>query len=244
MAGPEVMLIMTVASTAFEVIGGFQAASAAEAQAQQQQQIYEMQAQQAKDVAERNALIAKDQAAYDAEQFAIQINEEQALAQRQFINERRRTRITQSNLTNVVGASGGGVADPTVIDIVGDLAGEGDYAANVAMYQGNSAEALLKAQTALRLYEGEQIAQQELYQGKTNADMLTYQGQSAVYQGKIQAQQARIGAIGAGLKGAANAYSLNAKYAPSSYTTGGTYSSPSTNYGGQSVGTYQKPYGT
>ena len=203
--------LISVASTAFSFFGGMQEASAAEAQAKQQQAIYNMQAQQAQVVAERNALIMEDQAKYEAAQMEAQGKSEQATAQRAAIEERRRKRVVQSKAQMLSASSGAGALDPGALDIVGDLEGEGEYNALAALYSGESAASALRSGATLRRYEGTEGAKMTRYGGLAEAQLLKYQGDVARSQGKMQASQARMSAYGSLAKGAT---SLSSKYAP------------------------------
>lgn len=90
----------------------------------------------------------------EAAQYEEQSLVEFATAQRAAEEEKRKSRILQSRAIAVAGSSGGGVSDPTVVDIVSDLAGEGAYRAAVATYEGaQRAEGARKAAAAAR-YEG------------------------------------------------------------------------------------------
>src|SRR3990167_7183980 len=110
--GPELALVMSVASTAFQVVGGFQDAANAKASAQAQQNIYNMQAQQAQAVAERNATMQQDQANYDAANMEAQGKSAAATAQRAAMMEQQKKRLAQSRAQAVGAASGAGALDP------------------------------------------------------------------------------------------------------------------------------------
>lgn len=80
---------------------------------------------------------ANREAKYQAAQLDIAAGQEQASAQRRAEQERRKSRVIQSRALAVAGASGGGVSDVTVLDIVSDIASEGAYRAEVARYEGD-----------------------------------------------------------------------------------------------------------
>jgi hypothetical protein len=61
-----------------------------------------------------------------------------AESQRQAIVERRRAQQLMSRARAVAGASGAGVSDPTVANIITDIATEGEYAALSALASGNA----------------------------------------------------------------------------------------------------------
>ncbi|MGA0595602.1 hypothetical protein [Enterovirga sp. CN4-39] len=62
--------------------------------------------------------------------------EKQAAAQRQAITEGRKTDLVLSRTQALAAASGGGATDPTVLDIMGDAAGQGAYNSAAAIYEG------------------------------------------------------------------------------------------------------------
>lgn len=59
-------------------------------------------------------------------------------SQRQAIVERKRAQYLMSRARAVAGASGAGVSDPTVTDILTDIETEGEYAALSALASGNA----------------------------------------------------------------------------------------------------------
>ena len=227
--------VLTGLGAAFTLFSGMQQAKAQEAQAQRQQQIAQQQAEQTALVAERNALIIRDQDKYTAARLKEKGGAERATSQRKFIEERRQNKLVQSRAKAVAGASGGGVGDPTALDIYGGIAAEGEFAAQTALFEGESAASLLSSQAALALYEGEQRAVMTEFGGEQQADLIRYQGETALFEGKQAASNTRIAAIGSAV---VSAGSLSAKYAPTQ--TGGSYANPVQSYSGQSVGTYQR----
>lgn len=64
-------------------------------------------------------------------------NASQVEAQAQASNERRRAKIIRSRALAVAGASGAGVDDPTVSNILDDIEGEGEVRALNALYEGD-----------------------------------------------------------------------------------------------------------
>ncbi len=229
---------LTIAGTAVSLFSGMSQASAMEEQGRQQQAIAAMQAEQTALVAERNALTMRDQAVFKAEQLTTRAGQERASAQRAFLEQRRKTELAQSTARAVAGASGGGVGDPTVLNIQGGLAQEGAFAEDVALFEGESAASLLTSQAALALYEGETSAAMTEFGGAQEADLLRYQGDVARYSADISARSTRMSSIGKAASSVGGI--LMSKYAPGGTTTGGTYNSPAQNYSGQNVGTYRK----
>jgi hypothetical protein len=215
---------LTIASMALTAFSGMQQAAAAKEQGMQQQMIAHQQAEQTRLVAERNALIIRDQSKFQASQYKTKAGREQASAQREFLERRRQQRLSESRAVAVAGASGGGVGDPTVLNIIGDIAGEGDFAAQTALFEGDSAAHLLNTEAALAIYEGEQKAGMQEYQGASQAGLLEYQGDTARYNSKVAARNIKIGTAA---KIAGQGASMMSKYSPSSSTGyNGTFAAP------------------
>lgn len=87
-------------------------------------------------------------------QYEAQAGAERAASQRAAIEERRKARIMSGNAVAAAAASGGGVSDPTVGKIIGDIAGEGQYRAMMRMYEGNQQSNNLLAQAQATREEG------------------------------------------------------------------------------------------
>lgn len=62
--------------------------------------------------------------------------QERAKSQYAAQEQRRQAALVSSRARAVAGASGGGATDPTIVDITSELAGEGEYRALTAMYEG------------------------------------------------------------------------------------------------------------
>jgi len=213
---------MMAVGTVVSLFSGMQQASAIEQQGKQQQQIAAMQAEQTRLVAERNALIITDSAKHRAGQQTTLAGQERASSQRAFLEQRRQTALAVSRAKAVSGASGGGVGDPTSLDIYGGIVQEGEFGAQTALFEGESAASLLTSQAALTLYEGEQKAAMTHFSGSQQADLIQYQGDNALYSSKVSAKNTRTAAIG---KAAVSAGNMMAKYDPSTST--GSYSTGS-----------------
>ena len=61
-----------------------------------------------------------------------------AASQREALEERRQGELAASRALAVAAASGGGVSDPTVINLLTKAKGEGHYRARVALYEGEA----------------------------------------------------------------------------------------------------------
>lgn len=127
-------LAMTAVSTAISAYGNMKAGQAAASEG--------MAAQQA---ANYKAALAEQQA-----------GQKRATAQRASGEERRRERLVQSSLQARAAAGGGGASDPTVVSLAEDIAGEGEYRALTALYEGEEAARSLETTGALSRYTGEQ----------------------------------------------------------------------------------------
>jgi len=82
----------------------------------------------------------------NAEAVAIQQEREgkaiQAEAQREALNERKKASYAASRALAVSAASGAGVSNPTVQNILGDIEAEGDYRVLSSLYAGDTDAAL------------------------------------------------------------------------------------------------------
>lgn len=99
---------------------------------------------------------ARGAANYQAAQLQQQAGQERATSQRQAMEERRRARFAQSRLQALAAASGAGATDPTVIDLSGDIAAEGEYRALTALFGGEERARGLTMNAQARRYEGQQ----------------------------------------------------------------------------------------
>lgn len=79
---------------------------------------------------------ANANAKFQSAQLQQQAGQDRASAQRVAIEERRRGAIAQSNAQAASAASGGGATDPTVLNITGGLAKQGEYNALSALFSG------------------------------------------------------------------------------------------------------------
>lgn len=72
----------------------------------------------------------------EAEQLDAQAGLERATSQRSAIEERRQARLASSRGLAVAAASGGSVDDPSVLNALAGIEGEGEYRALSALYSG------------------------------------------------------------------------------------------------------------
>ena len=78
-----------------------------------------------------------------ANQLDVQAGLDRASSQRQAMEERRQSRLASSRALAVAAASGGGADDPTVVNAIAGIDGEGEYRALTRLYEGDQ-EALSK----------------------------------------------------------------------------------------------------
>lgn len=97
---------------------------------------------------------AKRAADYEAAQLDIRAKEEQAAAQREAEQLRRRKEVALSTLTANAAASGFTATDPTALQIADDIENYGTMQEQMAMYGGQSRRVGTEAQAEGRRYEG------------------------------------------------------------------------------------------
>lgn len=114
-------------------------------------------------------------AEYTAQQADAAAGQQQAAAQRQAAEERRKSQYAQSRALALAAASGD-ASSPGVVDIISDLAGEGEYRRLTAMYEGEDRARALRQQAASLRYGGA-VAYQA---GKTNATASILRGASSM----------------------------------------------------------------
>ena len=71
-----------------------------------------------------------------AAQLDVQAGAERAMSQRDAFEQRRQARLLSSRGLAVAAASGAGADDPTVVNALADIEGEGEYRALTALYNG------------------------------------------------------------------------------------------------------------
>ena len=86
----------------------------------------------AQQAAEFNALMLE----FSAREALRQGGQAKAISQRQAAEERRQGRIATSRALAVASASGAGVSDPTIVNLISRGEGEAHFRASVALYEG------------------------------------------------------------------------------------------------------------
>lgn len=192
-----VYVATSVAGTIFSAVSQQQAGREAEKATKRQA-----------DAAELNAQRQAEAAGFEAAQLEQIAGEETAIAQRRASEERRRGRLLESRAL-ALGAAGGGAGDPTVVNIISDLAGEGEYMAAVRIYEGEEA--------ARRARMG--AAGQRVTAGTAlEAGALTASGLRA--EGAARRSADTSAALGTIFSGAGRASSLYGRYGKISETPG------------------------
>lgn len=103
-------------------------------------------------------LSSRNAANYQAEQLDQAAGQQRAASQRAAYDETRRSTLLQSRAQAVAAASGGGASDPTVVDLVSRIAGEGSYRSQLALYQGSEAARALEGRADAARFQGKQAA--------------------------------------------------------------------------------------
>lgn len=83
---------------------------------------------------------------FQAAQLDAQAGLKRASSQREAINEKRQARLAMSRGLAVAAASGGGADDPTVVNALAGIEGEGEYRALTALYNGDQEAIGMEAQ--------------------------------------------------------------------------------------------------
>lgn len=178
------MEALLIASTAVSAVGSLvstqQSAAAAKSEGQASQALAE----------------------YNARQLRYKAGQERAVSQQRAIDERRQARLAGSRARAVAAASGGSATDPTVMDILAALRGEGEYNAQSALYEGDEAAKGLEAQANNAIAEGQ------------------YAAATGRYKAKAIKRAGYMETVGTVLEGGASFYD---KYWPEEETASGSY---------------------
>ena len=98
---------------------------------------------------------AQVEAQFEAAQLKQQAGQAEAAGTYAADEQVRQTALIQSKALAVAAANGGGVSDPTIVNLLSRNAGEGAYRAAVALYDGESRARSLNMQAASKIYEGQ-----------------------------------------------------------------------------------------
>ncbi len=80
----------------------------------------------------------KRQYEYQAAQYEVQAKEERAVAQQDALETARKKRLALSSAQAQAAASGFGAADPSVLDLMGEIAKYGTFEEQLTRYGGNA----------------------------------------------------------------------------------------------------------
>lgn len=105
--------------------------------------------------ARRTGEMRRTAAEFSAQQLEQQAGATIAAAQRNALDEQRQTKLVESRAIALAAAGGGSASDPTVINMVARISGEGAYRQMAAVYQGAEQARLLKLGAAAKRYEGD-----------------------------------------------------------------------------------------
>ncbi len=128
----------------------------------------------------------KEAREFEADQLETLAKQEFAASQREALEERRQANIQASRALAVAAASGAGAGDPTVIDIIANLQGEGAYRAGLALYEGEERQRLTQLEARERRFAGASAlaeGQAELQAGKTRKRGRQFQAVSTIFSG-------------------------------------------------------------
>lgn len=75
-------------------------------------------------------------AGFQSRQMEQQAGQDRATAQRVAITQRHQAKLAQSRATTLTAAGGGSMLDPSVVNIMGDIQGQGEYNALAALFSG------------------------------------------------------------------------------------------------------------
>ena len=99
----------------------------------------------------------------EALQLERQAGIERAASQRKAMEEKRQARLVASR-AQAVGAATGGALDPTVVNAMADIEGEGEFRALTALYEGEEEARGLEAQAVARRKEGKNAKKASYFQ--------------------------------------------------------------------------------
>ena len=131
--------------------------------------------------ANSRAMAARQAAAFQFKQQQDTVNAGQAIAAGQMgaAEQLRQGRLIQSRAQALAAASGGGAVDPSVVNIIGNNAGEAALRASIALYQGEEKARMLRMQAASEGYN----AALSIETGENKAQAYEIAGRSALFKG-------------------------------------------------------------
>lgn len=131
-------------------------------------------------MAARATALRKQQAdEFEAKQLEQNAGQAIAASQRVALDRARDARYVQSRALAVAAASGGGVSDPTVVNLIGRIAGEGAYRQGLALYEGEDRARAMRMAAATKRFEGTMAIEE----GDMSADAFATQGMGSLVKG-------------------------------------------------------------
>lgn len=91
---------------------------------------------------------ANTSAEFQAAQLTQAAGQSRASSQRLAMELRRQGRLKGSKALAIAAAGGGGASDPTIVDLLADIAAEGEFAALTALFEGSETAAGQELQAA------------------------------------------------------------------------------------------------
>jgi hypothetical protein len=113
----------------------------------------------------------------EARQMEAQAKEEFAASQRAGFEQERQGALKASRMLALAAASGGGASDPTIVNLMANLAGETQYRKSVELYEGGERAKDLRYQGQVRRYEGKEAKRA----GKLGAFTTLLSGGTSLY---------------------------------------------------------------
>lgn len=114
----------------------------------------------------------------EATQLDAMAGTDRASSQRTSAEQRRQARLLQSRALAVAASSGGGASDPTVVNILSRLEGEGEYRSLVALYEGEESARSKEMQAIAKRKEAKNVKKAALF----SAAGKVLEGASTMYQ--------------------------------------------------------------
>lgn len=99
----------------------------------------------------------------EATQLDAMAGTERATSQRSAAEQHRQARLLQSRALAVAASSGGGVSDPTVVNLLSKLSGEGAYRAATALYEGEESARSKEMQAEAKRTEAKNVKKAALF---------------------------------------------------------------------------------
>lgn len=181
-------LTMTIGSMAMTAVGAGVSAMGTIAGGNAAAQAGQMAGAAALDAGQRQQAVDE----FRAKQEDMAAQESRAVAQRSAFEKQREGRFALSSLQARAAAGGGGAADPTILNLGGDIAQRSEYDALFDMSKGeNTARGYESTATGLRM-----TGDAALYEGLSKQQALIYEGNAKQSASRLSAAGTLIGGAG------------------------------------------------